>query len=781
MHEHVLAGCTSRPLANYLKAIGILRVVGEQVDCNIQGWWSDGCFQCKTSLDVSSLEDFFVRDYAPTPIVAPWNGGSGFFPGDAQDGIKAIEQSAVSRLSAYREVIAQVRSWPEMGGMPTTLLGLIEVLSKTALSAKGKTLVALNELLESINGQVVLSQSTLGDILPFTLEEIESRAVGRDTTKDKAWGDFWKVVKKARTLILQLGRSCDKNDLLTICRAKLPDSCLSWLDSAYVLDSEGDASYSAILGTGGNEGRLDYSNNFMQQVAGLFIRTDEETRRSWWRSAVFGELSDCLSKGSIGQYDPGRAGGFNQGMGIEKKDFKISPWDYILMLEGAVMFASALVRRNSSDYRGSLSSPFSVHFSPVGFTSSDQAESGRGEIWLPLWENPAELAELKHLFAEGRGSLARKQVRTGMDFMRAVGLLGVDRGITAFERFAFLKRRGQSYVALPAGRMPVAYRPELELLGDLDKPIQSIDRFLREFKTVPASFSRSRRLLDEALFACSSGPSIRAFGAVLRAMGQLDYLISTRDRAKKPVFPKPLFGLATQWLEACDDGSLEVRLAAALTSIKSSGGVGSFRSSIAPVNPSKPWAWASGKGQAEWVGNSLSERLGGVLIRRLMDAERTSALSAPFSGAVVLAPEDVVAFAMGRFDQEALEELLWGFSLIDFRKRVPQAVQTRWVAPVQQILLPREWCLLKLMHSPHQVRKKTMRFEPRISRLLVAGRVQEACEIATHRLLVAGLTSFKASYDSILDPTGLLASLLIPTSKQYLLEDAVLLPLEKTN
>ncbi len=39
MIVHRLGGCAPTPLANYLKALGILRVVAEQADAEARGWW----------------------------------------------------------------------------------------------------------------------------------------------------------------------------------------------------------------------------------------------------------------------------------------------------------------------------------------------------------------------------------------------------------------------------------------------------------------------------------------------------------------------------------------------------------------------------------------------------------------------------------------------------------------------------------------------------------------------------------------------------------------------
>ena len=81
VHTHALAGCAPSPLAHYLKAVGILRLVGEQLDSDARGRWrADDVFELTTRVDATTLCRFFLEDYSPTPLVAPWNGGSGFYP-----------------------------------------------------------------------------------------------------------------------------------------------------------------------------------------------------------------------------------------------------------------------------------------------------------------------------------------------------------------------------------------------------------------------------------------------------------------------------------------------------------------------------------------------------------------------------------------------------------------------------------------------------------------------------------------------------------------------------
>ena len=42
LHLHELGGCAPAPLAHYLKALGILRLVSEQADSSARGFWRGG-------------------------------------------------------------------------------------------------------------------------------------------------------------------------------------------------------------------------------------------------------------------------------------------------------------------------------------------------------------------------------------------------------------------------------------------------------------------------------------------------------------------------------------------------------------------------------------------------------------------------------------------------------------------------------------------------------------------------------------------------------------------
>jgi CRISPR-associated protein Csx17 len=57
-----------------------------------------------------------------------------------------------------------------------------------------------------------------------------------------------------------------KPEVLRLCRNELPDAAIAWLDAAIALGQANSPSYSSLLGTGGNLGRLDLSANYLQQA-----------------------------------------------------------------------------------------------------------------------------------------------------------------------------------------------------------------------------------------------------------------------------------------------------------------------------------------------------------------------------------------------------------------------------------------------------------------------------------------------------------------------------------
>ncbi|RLS53122.1 MAG: type I-U CRISPR-associated protein Csx17 [Planctomycetota bacterium] len=116
MFEIELTGCTPEPLMSYLKALGIFRLVAEQADPTVRLSWRGGVAVLHSMLDRESLKRFFLEEYRPTPIVAPWGGRSGFYLGSseksARDALDAIVSASekYERLASFSKAIHSVRS-----------------------------------------------------------------------------------------------------------------------------------------------------------------------------------------------------------------------------------------------------------------------------------------------------------------------------------------------------------------------------------------------------------------------------------------------------------------------------------------------------------------------------------------------------------------------------------------------------------------------------------------------------------------------------------------------
>lgn len=663
MPEIILAGCTPEPLMNYLKALGVLRLVSEQADRAARGCWRNDAFVLQSKLDRSALTEFFLKKCEPTPIVGPWAGGSGFFSKDNKKSVNALANSTSERCQQYRDTIASVQ-----------------------------------RLLEA------------------------------NRIKDKPTKE-----QKAR--------------LLREYRAQLPEAAVLWMDAALILRNEGQV-FAPLLGTGGNDGRLDFSQNFMGRIVqlGLQESVPAGNARGWLENSLFASVVEGLPNAAVGQFSPGRAGGPNATQGMEG-DATDNPWDFVLMVEGGLILGGAAVRRLAAHTDSRAAFPFSVRPVSVGYASDSEGDSAsaRGELWLPLWERPAQIAELQKLFGEGRADVGRKSAGNGVDFARAVASLGVDRGIGQFVRLSFLQRSGKAYLAAPVGRFPVRHQRSVDLLAEIDPWLDRF-RFASSDKNAPARFKAALRAIDQAIFDfCRyGGPAF--FQKILGALGSAERELAGGERFRSEKRIPPISGLSPDWIAAANDGAAEFQLALALAGIfDPEWKVGPLRGNLEPV---AVWQrkgerlvakWDETSRSVVWSSTSLPTNCMRVLARRMLDGERRGCESLPLGASNFVSLGTVSHFLAGDLDENRIEELVWGLATVKQRPENAGYRQSDADAPP----LPRAYALLKLLFLPGhlQINGQPVRIRPEseILALLEAGRYGEACRIAARRLRVSGL------------------------------------------
>ncbi len=704
MNEIVLTGCTPTPLASYLKALGVLRLLSSNWP-NTCAAWNGDTLTIHTTLDREALEKFFLRDYQPTPVMAPWNGGSGFYENDNKEALKKILESTNPRLALYRECL---------------------ILAEQALGSSDRS------------------------------------ASPKETAKAALLGKL---------------------------RGLLPDAALDWFDASVLLSGD-SAQYPPLLGTGGNDGRLDFTNNFMQRLSEAVSLTDNTPSQEsvrWLRMALHGESAPGLIKKAIGQFSPGQVGGPNATTGFEA-DSIINPWDFVLMIEGALLFAAAAVRRNADDPEGVLSYPFTVRAvsAGAGNLGESDAASARGELWMPLWRQPATYPEIHALLAEGRVALGRKPARDALDFVRAVHRLGGYRGIDSFQRYGLLMRSGKAYLATPLARVEVSQTEKSEWLDELDQH-DWLTRFRRAYQgeNVANRYLALRRQLEGALFDLAGHqPTPVEAQTLLRLLGDIQSALSVRalsSNKKEQELVPPVPRLSERWVQAADDGTPAFRIARALSGLSGTKDTPlPVRAQLFPIHPrSNNWMVVARKAKDAAndpacririhteVKSNLPDMLIALLERRLWLAEQFKMPDKPLRSPAGIDLDDLLAFLRSDHMDRHIAALLPGLSLCSIPQDTERAAGEGAVSAAFAIL---KLCLTPdaILHDLNLSSEQDhVPVPPGLLAQLAAGNAENrAVRMAWQRLRASGLSPLFAR-DALpelgnIDPRRAAAGVLIP-------------------
>lgn len=345
-----------------------------------------------------------------------------------------------------------------------------------------------------------------------------------------------------------------KAEFIRLCRSRLPDEVLGWIDAAVVLVDD-DARYPELLGgSGGNLGSGDLSSNAHEAALWLVGVRDA---RPFAREALTGVGAPKLKRLLVGQFHPAGAGGVNMG----SSDSIVNPLAFLLALHGATLFAAGVARRLDGARVPTV--PFTVRVDPGTEPVLAEGEQVRAELWLPEWRRPLTLPELRALLAEGRAQWQGSQSSRTLDFARAAASLGVDRDITAFSRYVVAQRHGQAMLAVPVGRFQVGRRREVELTAAIDTP------FLDSVRSISNPSNEVRRAANQLrrhMFVLAEQGGAEAARRVLAALFDLERAIGRSKSAQESVLAPVRGLLARDWLELLADDSAEFGLACAIAS-----------------------------------------------------------------------------------------------------------------------------------------------------------------------------------------------------------------------
>ena len=515
--------------------------------------------------------------------------------------------------------------------------------------------------------------------------------------------------------------------LLRLCRNTLPDYAVPWLDAVFVLAGEG-VKFAPILGTGANDGNFDMPENFIKKLDMLLDEKKRDDSARWLESALFGNIVKLDGATMMG-HNPDGAGGPNSGMGFDGLSLS-NPWEYVLMMEGAILFGGSIARRQSANTDKAVF-PFSTNATKVGYATASEDEEERGEIWLPIWENPATYNEIRHVFNEGRVQLNGKQAKTGVEFARAIASFGTERGIDEFQQFCILKRKGDSYLTVNTGKMRVRNEPAVHLISDIDSWYNPIIAESKK-KGAPASLRRLARNMDEAVLKFCKYPNKSRMQEILILIGRMERYVSNHGIAK------PLPNLSSGWLEGCYDDTAEFRLAASVASIQSTKTSIGIRANLENVRPNKYGGWEHQNDSTSCVwkeGDDLLRNMSRVILRRGIDAQIRSADHIPIRPGIPARIGDIAEFLEGDLDMKRIGDLILGLSLVDTSE-----MERPWRNALEDTVmpLPEAYVIMKMIYPPD--RKENIPFDMSVLNLLSAGRIDEAYAKSSYILHSHGLS-----------------------------------------
>jgi len=228
----------------------------------------------------------------------------------------------------------------------------------------------------------------------------------KPTTYDRWWSTAQKADTKAKASSnLWKGRNDRTQDEVRL------------LDAHVV--GMGRNCFNPVLGTGGNVGKRDMAKAWKDSV-NLLKKPD----RSGWLDATLTGKADCgmpdLSSGGTWFVFANKT--FNSGQSWYREG-QLSPWSFLLSMEGAFLLIGGVNRR-----LGSRSRPYAV-FPFVSEPSQPETDGeiglARTEFWAPLWKNPATLGEVEALLQRGLARLGGRAAQAPHEFAVAALAAGV--------------------------------------------------------------------------------------------------------------------------------------------------------------------------------------------------------------------------------------------------------------------------------------------------------------------------------------------------------------------
>jgi len=526
----------------------------------------------------------------------------------------------------------------------------------------------------------------------------------------------------------------------------------------------GTRQFNRIVGSGGNIGRRDLERVF-NEARKLVAPNSKRPARAWLRDTLFAEQAPLPSLRSAGTWFVYANERFNSGQKPSREEGWISPWAFLLAIEGVRRLRGGASRRFGSRARPYAVFPFLCD-APSPATEGE-VKLTRAEFWAPLWEQPANRAEVEALFERGLARIGDRAARAPHEFAIAARRAGVDGGVASFVRFSLRQTTSsQVFEAVPGESVRVGLRrknesdilmPVLDWMNSLPEPPSSTQR---------AKFRGMRGPLERELIRVAEQPTDperwRSLLLLMAAVqDRLDRNRGFRERSN-PVPP-----LEKSWFDsAWPTPPPEIVVARSLASIGAVTGFPLFVNVVgAEVDPWGKRSFPMSRPNRAVYGTGNPARvLAGILERRLADAGPLDA--PPLGGTAPCAAETIESALYGSVDLGEVARWLPAMVLLDWRRA--HNAHDRSEAASSLYLLQ---ALFRPFFQPDEIRvsgKPLFREPPRTARarrllyMIRSGDWVQAIEVARAYYLAEGHQIIPPPPEIVADGEQMAAVLLVP-------------------
>ncbi|MEB3165015.1 MAG: type I-U CRISPR-associated protein Csx17 [Prochlorothrix sp.] len=467
---------------------------------------------------------------------------------------------------------------------------------------KGLGLLAISGSRGWWRGSQFVLEADLGEVCDRFLREYEPKPIAAPWNSKAGFqtgslpvleGSRWQRLNRGYQIIWDVtqgviaqekaagGKKLESKDLKLLLPPLMKERCeddasLDWLSACFVLiqrEGREQVRINTLLGTGGNISTTDLGNAYLQACQNLWNNqgqvkagvaqltqaavTGQVTPKSLVQSALLAHLSanaDLLGEVPIGDE--------NYPLPQSASTQLSNPVDYILAVEGLLLFSGSVKDLSEQSGEGALNSialyPLLLEVNTGSANTSDRTEKQKHEVWFPLWETPLTCQEYRRHLARNLQFRLANQVRDTVDLLQLLAQKSEQLKFKRYLRCGFWTRKGQGDYLIP---IDIVEPGGGDLLSELRQWRFANRPNSGDKKQSQGLFNRLTHL-QKQMFAVQQGQG--SIALLLESLGAVEQYQSQ----VQPPYSTPVPTLSDRWVEAmlAEVPTPEARLAVCLAS-----------------------------------------------------------------------------------------------------------------------------------------------------------------------------------------------------------------------